>query len=125
MVKNILYCEDNPKTASRVSRAIRAAFIMQNPNIILAESLAKAMQSTAQKSLDLVITDGNLLGRDNGWDLADELRARGYTGPIIYAGGRKTDIPEGRERVFNDLLQKPFYEQKDVDPLIEAVRKYI
>ena len=119
MVKNILYCEDDESTQYCVLRAIKNRFF--SDKVFLAVNTTEALEIAGSHNLDLVVTDGFLLGKDTGWDLADLLRERGYTGPVIYAGGCINDIPEKKRKDFNDLLQKPFRGRD----LAEIMRKYL
>lgn len=128
MVKNILYCEDHPGTANTVSQEIRMAFVMQNPNILLAKDETEALRHLADNSLDLVVTDGILAGKSTGWGVAYSLRARKYDGPIIYAGTCTTDIPQGSEGLFvQPLLHKPFNRElesaKNLKGLLDLIGK--
>lgn len=58
---------------------------------------------------DLVVTDLKLPGGISGFDLAVELRARGYAGPILAVSGiaDMTDTGKLEEAKFSAVVQKP------------------
>jgi CheY-like chemotaxis protein len=65
---------------------------------------AEAVLALTLDRLDLLFTDIRLPGMD-GWQLAERMRARHATVPVIYASGyaeRHTPLPQSR------FLQKPY-----------------
>lgn len=69
----------------------------------------KITQVLDEEEIDLVIMDRNLPGYE-GSVFIDELKAKGYTHPIIYltAKDKDEDILEGFDRHADDYITKPF-----------------
>jgi DNA-binding NtrC family response regulator len=118
MSRNILYCEDDRSVRVAVAKRLRRIF----PNHVIktAIDIQDALkESEPLQQLELVVTDGNLWYEDSGWDLAKQLRERGYAGPIVYYGG--AEIPEEERRYFNDFIGK----LADPERVTETLKKYI
>jgi len=66
-------------------------------------------QALREESVSLLIVDRNLPGAE-GSEFVSELRAKGYTQPIIFVSAKDQDfqVEEGFERGGDDYLRKPF-----------------
>jgi CheY-like chemotaxis protein len=60
----------------------------------------------AGEHIDLVITDIQLAGEMNGWDVADAFRAASSAMPIIYVSGAARQLP--RELPGSKAFAKPY-----------------
>lgn len=69
----------------------------------------KVTQVLDEEEIDLLIMDRNLPGHE-GSVFIDEIKAKGYTQPIIYvtAKDKDEDILEGFDRHADDYITKPF-----------------
>lgn len=83
----------------------------------------KVTQVLDEEEIDLIIMDRNLPGYE-GSVFIDELKAKGYTNPIIYvtAKDKDEDILEGFERHADDYITKPF-NIKELCARVQAVIK--
>lgn len=117
-MKDILYCEDERVVRDEVVSTLQHSF--SSYRIISSSDIRSALERiTSVGQLGVVLTDGNLFGDDTGWDLAEQLRQRGYTGLIVYLGGAK--IPEDKRELFSDILIKP----ADADRVVKTLEKYL
>lgn len=73
---------------------------------------------------DLIITDLRLPGNMGGLDLAIELRARGYVGPILAVSGiaDMTDLDKLAEAKFSAVVQKPLTLQELIELVENAIK---
>lgn len=73
---------------------------------------------------DLVITDLRLPGGMSGLDLAIELRARGYNGPILAVSGvaDMVDTDKLTEAKFSAVVQKPLTLQELIELVENAIK---
>ena len=117
-MKAILYCEDDRTLRDLLASTLRTNF--SSYEVILADDIGSALDKIPHvERLSVVLTDGNLREDDTGWDLTEQLKQRGYTGPIVYLGAAK--IPEDKRGLFNDVLIKPV----DPDRLVATLEKYL
>ena len=117
-IRDILYCEDDRCIRDAVASTLRDNFASYG--LILADDIESATRKVPSiEQLALVITDGNLQLDDTGWDLAEQLRKNGYTGPVVYLGA--ANIPEDKRGLFNSILTKPV----DPNELVATLKKYI
>jgi CheY-like chemotaxis protein len=114
----IMYVEDNPANISLLQRIAR----MGGHQVINYTNGEVALNNFAQDDPDLVLMDLQLEGRITGLDVVKQLRARGFTTPIVavtaYAmvGDRERCIEAG----CNSYLSKPL----PVAELVELVKDY-
>jgi len=78
-------------------------------DVILAPSGHEALQEVVKNSFDLVFTDLNMTGMD-GWRLAEEIRRRNGTVPIVLVtGAEKAAITQKmRSSSIDEVVLKPF-----------------
>ena len=70
------------------------------------------------EEIALVCTDGKLANESKGWDVARFLRARGYSGPMLYTSDTKMPVDK-------ELLYQEIGVAKCGSEFIEAVRRNI
>lgn len=105
-MKTILYVEDDAMTRMRAKSDIQSAFPQYN--VRTAKDKEEGLNQLPENIHDLeaVCTDGNLFNElmhtegSYGWDLAQEIKDRGFKGPIIYIG--KAHIPQENKNLFTD-----------------------
>ncbi|AXH08595.1 DNA-binding response regulator [Malaciobacter halophilus] len=76
-----------------------------------------------EEDIDLILMDRNLPGVD-GTTFISEIRAKGYTNPVIYvtAKDKDEDILEGFDAYADDYITKPF-NLKELSARVKAVLK--
>jgi CheY-like chemotaxis protein len=113
----ILYIEDEPADAQLVERYTRRA----QHELLLVNNLEDA-QPFLQGSLDLILVDVLLQKDRAGYRFTQDLRASGYSQPIIAVTGLA--LPEDIQRCydvgFTDVLIKPFA----INQLVDLFAKY-
>ncbi|MEK6927153.1 MAG: hypothetical protein AABX11_01855 [Nanoarchaeota archaeon] len=116
----IVLLEDDPSTRKAFSFCLEMTF--SNYNIIANCGEENCIDNILVSSgglekIAVVITDGNLGGGRWGWDIAEELRHKGYRNPIVYYGA--TILPTEKECLFDHKSAK------SVDLLLELLRRYL
>lgn len=86
----------------------------------MASSAEAALERLAQERFDLVISDVGLGDGMNGWELADQVRARYPDLPFYLATGwgAQIDPAEARRRGVRAVLAKP-YRLADLERLVQ------
>jgi DNA-binding response OmpR family regulator len=103
-VARILIAEDDPLISSFLEKGLRA----QGFSTFLAEDGEKAQRLSLTGEFDLLILDIGLPKRD-GFQVLQDLRARGKTLPIlVLTGRRERDVVIILEAGADDYLEKPF-----------------
>jgi DNA-binding response OmpR family regulator len=103
-VARILIAEDDPLISSFLEKGLRA----QGFSTFLAEDGEKAQRLSLTGEFDLLILDLGLPKRD-GFQVLQDLRARGKTLPIlVLTGRRERDVVIILEAGADDYLEKPF-----------------
>jgi CheY-like chemotaxis protein len=110
----ILYIEDEPADAQLVERYIRLT-----PHQLTLVHNIKEAQTAVQDVPDLILVDILLERSRAGYDFVRDLRAQGYTQPIIAVTA--LTLPQELERCrqagVNEVLAKPYAIQQLVDLL--------
>ena len=103
---HILVVEDDPYTASLLSRGLEAA----GHRVAWSETAEAAADHVERTGCDAAIID-MMLGEDSGAALLADLRARGNRMPVIMlsALNRVEDRAEGLEAGAQDYVVKPFH----------------
>lgn len=101
----ILVVEDETSVREMVCDALRLAGYETRPAVDGSEALASQQKAKA----DLIVSDVNMPKVD-GYELAQRLRDRGDTTPIIFLTARseKPDIGKGFRVGADDYISKPF-----------------
>jgi CheY-like chemotaxis protein len=111
---HILYIEDEPADAQLVERYIRLT-----PHQLTLANNIKEANAAIKEALDLILVDILLERSRDGYDFVRELRAQGYTQPIIAVTGLTLphDLEQCRQAGVNEVLAKPYAIQQLVDLL--------
>lgn len=93
----VLYAEDS-KTIIDALQFYLKKFLDEHPDLklIFVSNIEEALRQLDEHgidNIDILFTDGILLGADRGWRLAKKFRARGFDKPIIYAGFNPLPAP--------------------------------
>jgi two-component system copper resistance phosphate regulon response regulator CusR len=114
---HILYIEDEPLDAQLVKRYID----ITNHDITIAPTINDANAALADKP-DLILADVVLGQARSGYTFVRDLRASGYTQPIIAVTGLTLahDLEACYEAGFTDVLRKPYA----MEELADIIRKY-
>jgi DNA-binding response OmpR family regulator len=101
----ILVCEDNPRLARTLKRALEE----EMHSVQIVEDGAAALELGAEESVDLIILDVMLPDRD-GFEVCRSLRAAGVKTPILIltARGDVADRVRGLDAGADDYMPKPF-----------------
>jgi DNA-binding response OmpR family regulator len=103
-VARILIAEDDPLIRSMLEKGLRA----DGFSTYLVDDGEQAQQLALTQEFDLMILDMGLPERE-GFDVLQELRARGKTLPIlVLTGRRERDVVSCLEAGADDYMQKPF-----------------
>jgi CheY-like chemotaxis protein len=121
MKNQILYVEDDEFISYGAKSDLRKGF--PKYKIIIAEtsqSIDRLFKnnSCSLEELAMVCTDGHIGGMKTGWDVLEELRKKGYTGPAIYTGSSK--LPKEKRDLYSEIGVP-----KIGDELINAIKRYI
>ena len=101
----ILIAEDDPLIGSFIEKGLRAAGF----STFLADDGEKAQGLSQTDEFDLMILDMGLPGRE-GFQVLQELRARGKTLPVlVLTGRRERDAVACLEAGADDYMKKPFH----------------
>jgi DNA-binding response OmpR family regulator len=113
-VAKILIAEDDPRIAATLEKGLSA----HGFTTLLADDGEKAQSLSLTDSFDLLILDMGLPGRE-GFQVLQELRARGKTLPVLVLTGRsERDVVACLEAGADDYMRKPF----DFEELLARVR---
>jgi two-component system capsular synthesis sensor histidine kinase RcsC len=101
----ILYLEDEPADAQLVERYAR--FVTHET--VIAQTVEEA-RAALDESPDLILVDILLNRTRQGYGFVSELRAQGYTRPIVAVTGLALphDIDQCYEAGVTEVLNKPF-----------------
>jgi DNA-binding response OmpR family regulator len=114
-VARILIAEDDPRVASLLEKGLRA----NGYHTSHADDGEQAQRLGLTDDFDLMILDMGLPERD-GFQVLQELRARGQTLPVIILTGRpEREAAACLEAGADDYMRKPFH----FDELLARVRK--
>lgn len=104
MIK-ILYVEDEPFLAKIVCETLQ----QNNFQVTHITDGLKAIETFMDKDFDIYVLD-IMLPNKNGYQIAEEIRAKNKTTPIIFlsAKSQTEDVISGFESGGNDYLKKPF-----------------
>jgi DNA-binding response OmpR family regulator len=109
----ILVVEDDPLIREIVVEALRE----EGYDVIHASNGEEAMAWCRRRVADVLVTDIKLPGQMDGWQIAEQCRARDPELPVIYATGfspvRARPVPGSLS------LRKPF----SPDEIVQAVRQ--
>jgi DNA-binding response OmpR family regulator len=110
-----LIAEDDPRVASLLEKGLR----QNGYTTSLADDGEQAQRLGLTDDFDLMILDMGLPERD-GFQVLQELRARGHTLPVIILTGRpEREAAACLEAGADDYMRKPFH----FDELLARVRK--
>jgi signal transduction histidine kinase len=100
----VLVCDDSPDIRQLLGVVLERA----GADAALAPSGEDALVLAAERRPDVVLLDLDLPGM-NGLEVATQLRARGYDGPVIAVtgGGEELTPAALREQGFTDIVHKP------------------
>jgi CheY-like chemotaxis protein len=114
---NILYIEDEPMEARLVS-----LYMQTTPHRLTVVESVEAARDAILVGPDLIMMDVLIDNTRAGFDLARELRAGGFTQPMMAVTGLSTpqDLEECRDAGFDHVLSKPF----TIDELAEAITRF-
>jgi CheY-like chemotaxis protein len=113
----ILYLEDNQQDATLVSR-----YVQTTPHDLVVANNLKAAREAVSQSPELIMVD-LILGRTReGFNFVRELRAQGYTHPVIAITALSTskDLDECKSVGVDYVLNKPF----TINRLAEVIHQY-
>ncbi|MGZ5190774.1 MAG: response regulator transcription factor, partial [Flavisolibacter sp.] len=101
----ILYVEDEIFLAKIVGETLQS----RGYDVVMEADGAKAMEVFNREKPDVCILDIMLPGKD-GFMIADEIREKNLTVPIIFlsAKSQTTDVVNGFKLGANDYIRKPF-----------------
>lgn len=101
----ILVVDDDPNVCDMVALALEDA----GHDVVTAHNGRNALRKIENAGIDLVVSDVNMPQMD-GFVLCREVRARGYTAPIVLLTARDSEIDEalGLELGADDYVVKPF-----------------
>src|SRR3989344_886176 len=107
MKKLILYAEDNQSIRNLAERKIARelpaySFVTMDKSGDVASRINDG--SVSIDNLAIVCTDGQLLESSFGWDVVEELRKRGYSGPALYMG--YLELPKDKENLYSGRCDK-------------------
>jgi DNA-binding NtrC family response regulator len=113
----ILFVDDEALIRAFVGEVLREA----GYDVIVSESAAQALTILAEdRSLDLLITDIRMPGRQNGFDLAHEAKLIRPPLRVLYISGYSWAAARAHAApLHGELLQKPFKPNQ----LLAAVRR--
>jgi DNA-binding response OmpR family regulator len=113
-VARILIAEDDPRIGSALEKGLRA----DGYSTFLADNGEDALSLSLTDEFDLMILDMGLPERE-GFQVLQDLRARGKTLPVLVLTGRtERDVVMCLEAGADDYMLKPF----DFDELLARVR---
>jgi two-component system, OmpR family, copper resistance phosphate regulon response regulator CusR len=113
-VARILIAEDDPRIGGLLEKALQA----NGYSTFLADDGEKAQSLSLTDEFDLMILDMGLPRRE-GFEVLQDLRARGKTLPVLVLTGRsERDVVMCLEAGADDYMRKPF----QFDDLLERVR---
>ena len=75
---NILYVDDNPGMGRMVERLLAP----EGHEVLVVETIARATELQSREHFDLVLCDGDIHGRGNGADYAQQLVLHGHKAMI-------------------------------------------
>ncbi|WP_460172367.1 response regulator transcription factor [Thermus sp. FJN-A] len=113
----VLLLEDEP----RLGRAVEGALLAQGYGVRWAKALGEAREAFLELEPDLMVLDVRLPeDGDGGFRFAEEVRAMGYKGPILFLTARDAleDRVQGLDLGGDDYLVKPFH----LEELLARVR---
>lgn len=109
----ILLVEDHADTAFTISQLLRHV----GHDVVLAQSIAGALERAGSEPFDLLISDLGLPD-GSGWELMSKLREQTGIQGIAYSGyGTQDDIRRSREAGFARHLTKPV----TLDQILDAI----
>ncbi|MEK6912667.1 MAG: hypothetical protein AABX26_01785 [Nanoarchaeota archaeon] len=119
--KTILYVEDSLAMLLAAGMQLERAF--PGYHIVLSvgrqDTFSKIESGKIKlEEIALVCTDGRLAEGSKGWEVAEDLVSRGFTGPLLYTS--ETKIPNGKEVLYLEVGV-----DKCGDGLIEAIKRHI
>ncbi len=111
---HILYIEDEPADAQLVER-----YIKLTPHQLTLANNIKEAKAAIKEVPDLILVDILLERARDGYEFVKELRAQGYTHPIIAVTGLALpqDLERARQVGIDEVLAKPYAIQQLVDLL--------
>lgn len=117
----ILYFEDEPGICEEAEFELNDEFpnlrtITCFGGVGCVENVLK--QAGGIERIAIVSTDGNLKELVQGWEVVEELRAKGYTGPAVYTGA--SNLPKDKEHLY---AAQTF--TKHGDDFLDAIREHI
>ena len=98
----VLVVEDEPLVRERIADELRT----YGWHVLEAASGEDALALTADNQIDVVFTDILLPGHMSGWEIAESLRARVPTLPILYTSGHGCD--PARQVAGSLFIRKPY-----------------
>ncbi len=112
---SILVVEDRPEVAEMLRRTLAS----QNYDVSVATDGEAGVRLAMQHQPDLLLLDV-MLPKQSGFDVARELRSRGFRSPVLMLTARDTvaDKVAGLDAGADDYLAKPF----DADELLARVK---
>lgn len=122
-MKYILFCEDDYYYSQAGYMGLSDKF--PDYTVISSYSGEQSIKRIAShlNDLELVLTDGQLAGKMTGWDLAKELRNKGYEGPIVYTG--LTALPDDiDENLFTGHSPKKLETPKELRETYASIAEY-
>ncbi len=113
----ILYLEDEPADAQLVERFAR----LTHHQVTIVSTVEQA-RATLENSPDLILVDILLHRSRGGYAFVSELRAAGYTKPIIAVTGLALphEVKQWYEVGFTEVLTKPY----TIQQLAEVLNRY-
>ncbi|MCY7296459.1 hybrid sensor histidine kinase/response regulator [Alteromonas sp. a30] len=115
----VLYLEDDDVLAESISILLE----MEKFNVITADSLSQAQQKLTESDIspDVIVTDLNLHGSENGLDAIQQLRLRyhAHIPAILLTGYTEHNIQDNALKVVQKVLNKPI----DADELIVEIEQ--
>ena len=108
----VLVVEDDAVLALAVEDALLAAGARE---VAIAATTAQALETLRDSHFETVVLDVHLADRDDGWAIAELIRALGKGGPkVIFATGSPGEIPAHIANL-GPVLAKPYDFEQLVD----------
>ncbi len=120
MKKRVFYVEDEIFLAKIVSETLES----RGFEVIMESDGGKAIEKFEQATPDICILDVMLPNKD-GFTIADEIREKNQTVPIIFLTARSsvTDLVNGFKIGGNDYIRKPFSMEELIARIDNALRQ--
>lgn len=120
MPEHVLVVEDEAILGVMLEDALEAAGVKQ---VEICSTTDLALEALRRKQPDAIVLDVHLADRDDGWAIAELVKALGPDSPrIIFSTGQPKDIPEHIAEM-GSVLEKPYDPAVLVDVLCQPEKR--